>query len=358
MPTGNPKHQGQKQGNSAQPSAKSINYHQEAKAGADRYRAKNPMPPGTQVQHWTKVLSAKKTGMSPKTMNTNLSSLQTSKDKPATTMLSDPKGGGTKYTVQKEQQTANYLSKKSKGQYTTEHRFADRFMIKRAESRISANNPKVNPQKAATAAGAQARWEMTGHPGDVPKDVARPVNIGKGEKLGNLRVAPASTHSQSGAQFKGFPSRQLQTSTNIKNRAASSGSASASRSITNPTKTTGAQTTKLAPSASATTANRLQAKASANPSRIAGTRPNASANARLDSKIEKLRGLAPSSKAKAPTSKAASQSTAKSTPAKGAATAMSRGAAASKGSAGAAASRPSALGMSVRAPSMGATGRR
>jgi RHS repeat-associated protein len=117
------------------------------------YRAANVMPPGTQVQHWTKELSAAATNMDPAVMNLNLSPLQSRNALPATTLLVDPNGGGTTYLVDGGSVFGN------------EHKFADRFLIPQIEDQIRAANPSATPREVAEASGRQARWAMTGDPG-------------------------------------------------------------------------------------------------------------------------------------------------------------------------------------------------
>jgi hypothetical protein len=148
-----------------------FDHAKEAAAARAHYRAHNPMPPGTQVQHWTKVLLAKEAGMSTAAMNRNLSPLQSRNNMKATTMLTDPNGGGTRYSV------------KGGSTYGNEHKFADRHMIPTEHERIKAANPNVDPKVAAEAAGAVAKWKMTGDPGNVSKQIATKVDIGKGEKF-------------------------------------------------------------------------------------------------------------------------------------------------------------------------------
>lgn len=117
------------------------------------YRLANVMPAGTQVQHWTKELSAAAANMDPAVMNLNLSPLQSRNALPATTLLVDPAGGGTTYTVL------------GGSVYGNEHKFADRFLIRQIEDQIRAANPSASAAEVAEAAGRQARWVMTGEPG-------------------------------------------------------------------------------------------------------------------------------------------------------------------------------------------------
>jgi RHS repeat-associated protein len=120
------------------------------------YRAANVMPAGTQVQHWTKELSAAATNMDPAVMNQNLSPLQSRNALPATTLLVDPNGGGTTYSVA------------GGSTYGNEHKFADRFLIRQIEDQIRAANPNAPAREVAVEAGRQARWIMTGEPGPSP----------------------------------------------------------------------------------------------------------------------------------------------------------------------------------------------
>jgi hypothetical protein len=118
------------------------------------------MPPGTQVQHWTKELSAAATDMDPAVMNLNLSPLQSRNALPATTLLVDPIGGGTTYSVL------------GGSTYGNEHKFADRFLIPQIEDQILAANPAASSREVSVEAGRQARWTMTGEPGPVPMAAA------------------------------------------------------------------------------------------------------------------------------------------------------------------------------------------
>ena len=138
----------------------------EAATGRQAFRAANVMPAGTQAQHWTKELSAAAANMDPAVMNLNMSPLQTSGRAtgpwnatsvgPATTLLTDPAGGQTRYTVI------------GGSVYGNEHRFADRFLIPEIESRIRAANPGASAGEVAIEAGREARWIMTGDPGPSP----------------------------------------------------------------------------------------------------------------------------------------------------------------------------------------------
>ncbi len=130
-----------------------TNFAAEAAQGRRAFRAANVMPAGTQAQHWTKELSAAAANMHPDVMNLNMSPLQSRNALPATTLLFDPAGGGTTYTI-------------SGGSvYGNEHKFADRFLIPQIEDQIRAANPGATQAEVAEAAGRQARWSMTGEPG-------------------------------------------------------------------------------------------------------------------------------------------------------------------------------------------------
>ncbi|HXT71723.1 MAG TPA: SpvB/TcaC N-terminal domain-containing protein [Vicinamibacterales bacterium] len=140
----------------------------EAAAGRQAFRAANVMPPGTQAQHWTKELSAAASNMDPAVMNMNMSPLQTSGRAtgpwnatsvgPATTLLTDPAGGQTRYSI---------LDGTGRV-YGNEHRFADRYLIPEIEAQIRAANPGASAGEVSIEAGRQARWMMTGDPGPTP----------------------------------------------------------------------------------------------------------------------------------------------------------------------------------------------
>ncbi len=133
-----------------------TNFAQQAAQGRANFRANNTMGPGEQAQHWTKEISAKNTGISPEVMNENMSPLQSRNSLPATTLLTDPKGGGTTYSVS------------GGSTYGNEHKFADRYLIPQIEEQIRSANPDADPRQVAVQAGRQARWIMTGDPGPDP----------------------------------------------------------------------------------------------------------------------------------------------------------------------------------------------
>lgn len=94
--------------------------------------------------------------MDPAVMNLNLSPLQSRNALPATTLLVDPNGGGTTYSIL------------GGSTYGNEHKFADRFLIPQIEDQIRAANPGAPAREVAVDAGRQARWMMTGDPGPAP----------------------------------------------------------------------------------------------------------------------------------------------------------------------------------------------
>lgn len=146
---------------------------QEAAQGRANYRANNQMPSGTQAQHWTKEISARNTGIAPGVMNQNMSPLQSRNSLPATTLLTDPNGGGTTYSVG------------GGSTYGNEHKFADRFLIPQIEDQIRAANPNADPKEVAVQAGRQARWIMTGDPGPDATRVS-PQGPGFMSRAGNF----------------------------------------------------------------------------------------------------------------------------------------------------------------------------
>ncbi|RYD38426.1 MAG: toxin, partial [Verrucomicrobiaceae bacterium] len=173
--TGSPSH-----AQGAIPSAPpGTNFSQEAAAARQNYRANNNMPAGTQVQHWTKELSAKGSNMAPGVMNQNLSPLQSRNRLPATTLLTDPAGRGTTYNV-------------SEGStYGNEHKFADRALIPQIEDQIRKANPNADPKDVAVQAGRQARWIMTGDPGPDPSPRSAAPSFGR--NFGNVAGGFART---------------------------------------------------------------------------------------------------------------------------------------------------------------------
>ncbi len=150
-----------------------TNYAKEAAKARANYRRNNPMGAGEQVQHWTKEISARNTGMSTEVMNQNLSSLQSRNALPATTLLTDPAGGGTTYSVG------------GGSTYGNEHKFADRFLIPQIEDQIRLANPNADTRQVCVQAGRQAKWIMTGDPGPEPPNLsAKPPTSYGGVRTG------------------------------------------------------------------------------------------------------------------------------------------------------------------------------
>ena len=122
------------------------------------------MSPGTQAQHWTKEISARDANLHPDVMNKNMSPLQSEgratgpwrANRPATTLLTDPNGGQTRYSVE------------GGSTYGNEHKFADRHLIREIADRMMRDNPNLDPKDVAVEAGREARWRMTGDPGPGP----------------------------------------------------------------------------------------------------------------------------------------------------------------------------------------------
>jgi RHS repeat-associated protein len=153
------------------------------------YRAANVMPAGTQVQHWTKELSAAATNMDPAVMNQNLSPLQSRNALPSTTLLVDPNGAGTEYSVL------------GGSTYSNEHKFADRFLIPQIEDQIRAANPNATAREVAVDAGRQARWTMTGEPGPSPTPLP---SAAPSSGLGTAMRAGGTVLAVGGTVFSGY----------------------------------------------------------------------------------------------------------------------------------------------------------
>jgi hypothetical protein len=134
------------------------------------------MPEGTQVQHWNKVRNAERADMSPQDMNRNLSPLQANNHLPATALLVDPNGGRTRYSAHSYVERNGQLSPASHT-YGNEHKFVDRYMIEKEYQNIKSSNPNAPEKEVIQAAGAAARWKMTGDPGDAPQGLVQKVDI-------------------------------------------------------------------------------------------------------------------------------------------------------------------------------------
>ena len=207
---------------------------------AHRRARRNPPPgrvPGAQIQHWTKTLDVTRDlppGMAPmdaNAINANISYLQSESDLPSTTLLSDPAGGGTRFHADDvpRGRTGDQgmpgeqldLFTPSRGprdpDYSTEHKFADNYLIPRESERIAAARrqaglPPLDPRTLATAAGEQARWIMTGEAGPATSGMV--VQLGgagsgtasgtpaAGPRTASGTPAPAQT-SQLGLDFDG-----------------------------------------------------------------------------------------------------------------------------------------------------------
>jgi hypothetical protein len=125
--------------------------------------------------------------LDPSVMNLNLSPLQSTgratgpwsatSEGPATTLLTDPAGGQTRYTVL------------GGSVYGNEHKFADRFLIPQIEDQIRAANPNATPAEVSIEAGRQARWIMTGEPGPSPMATMATSTRLLGAGAGVLNVA-------------------------------------------------------------------------------------------------------------------------------------------------------------------------
>lgn len=123
-------------------------------------------------------------------MNQNMSHLQSRNARPATTLLTDPNGRGTTYTVD------------NGTTYGNEHKFADRHLIPQIEEQIRTANPNADPKAAAVDAGRQARWVMTGEPGPEPTSTA--------ESRPTPRIfGPTTAHVVNGAVIAGIVGRTI-----------------------------------------------------------------------------------------------------------------------------------------------------
>jgi Domain of unknown function (DUF4157) len=165
-----------------------TNFENAHKSGAQGFRndfpsnnAGNPMPEGTQAQHWTKKIESEAANLHPDLMNENMSALQSERpgqkgtpneDRPAQTLLTDPNGGGTTYSTDGDTQTGGNIRRprrrgdrgfqKGTPVKQTEHKFADRALIPAEAARILSGS---DPGNTALWSGANARWIMTGEPG-------------------------------------------------------------------------------------------------------------------------------------------------------------------------------------------------
>jgi hypothetical protein len=135
-------------------------------------------PPGTQAQHQTKWLASTRDipvgdRMTPAQISENRMWLQTDPNRPATQLLADPQGGGTKYFIGDKPAPAPggqldlfSPNRQQAPQYTIEHRLMDNNLIPGAADHIRAQNPGgVDPNLVNLWAGADARWQTQGIPG-------------------------------------------------------------------------------------------------------------------------------------------------------------------------------------------------
>jgi hypothetical protein len=136
-------------------------------------------PLGSQAQHWTKWLeSTTKLPLGVQRMITELISrnrswLQSRRNLPATLLLSDPAGGGTRYTVGEhaaprptgQLELPGFDNRPVEQRYGTEHKFADAYLIPEEAQRIRDRNPGADPNLVNLWAGAAARSRMEGIPG-------------------------------------------------------------------------------------------------------------------------------------------------------------------------------------------------
>ena len=146
--------------------------------------------PGAQVQHDTKTLDVTRNlppGMDPlhpDVINENLRWLQSRRALPATEMLVDPHGGGTRYYVDdlprggfgdagargEQFDLFNAAGPARPPDYSAEHKFADASLIPRSSADIAIARERVgqqplDPRMQAIAAGEYARWRTSGDSG-------------------------------------------------------------------------------------------------------------------------------------------------------------------------------------------------
>jgi len=159
---------------------------------AHREARDNPPPgrvPGAQIQHDTKTLEVTRNlpagtlPLHPDVINENLRWLQSRSNLPATELMIDPGGGGTRYYVDTiprgragdfgmpgQQLELFPQSRPNDRRYSTEHKFADAHLIpaqaeKIAQARRDAGLPPLDPRMLWISAGEMARWQTSGHSG-------------------------------------------------------------------------------------------------------------------------------------------------------------------------------------------------
>lgn len=127
---------------------------------------------------------------------------------------------GTTYTVHEGVDTKGELSPATKT-YTTEHKFADQYLIPAEQQRLVGENPAIDAQDLAEVAGAQARWKMTGEPGDVSPGLASEIGpFADARRGGAANTAPSADQPGTAATGGGGPSaaqisHALQASTTL-----------------------------------------------------------------------------------------------------------------------------------------------
>ena len=192
-------------------------------AVAHREARDNPPPgrvPGAQIQHDTKTLDVTRNlpaGMfplHPDVINENTRYLQSRRNLPATELHIDPAGGGTRYFADdvprgrvgdagmRGEQLQLFPQNQAPGQsYSTEHKFADAFLIpaqtqKIAEGRRGAGLPPLDPRQLAISAGEMVRWMTTGHSGTERS--GRNVDLAGAASRRQAPAPPAAAPGQQG----------------------------------------------------------------------------------------------------------------------------------------------------------------
>lgn len=143
-------------------------------------RQEGPQPQGAQAQHRTKWLASTRDlppseRMTPAMISENRTWLQTDPNRPATKLLFDPQGGGTRYFTDYDRAASvgpqlglPGIEPRMDPRYTTEHRFADRFLQNEARRKIIQRNPEgifINRNLLNLWAGAEEGFVTEGHPG-------------------------------------------------------------------------------------------------------------------------------------------------------------------------------------------------
>jgi hypothetical protein len=182
-----------------------------ANRATQQYRDHHDMPEGTQAQHWTKVRSAERTGMPAERMNRNISPLQSRRDGQPVTQLTTEgtRDLGTRYTVHERVEHTGELSDATRS-FTTEHKFADRYLIPAEQARLAQENPSIDPHDLCEAAGAQARWKMVGAPGEVSPELVAEIGPFAAAQHAAPTTAPApDTHQPPSNTTQGPSASQI-----------------------------------------------------------------------------------------------------------------------------------------------------